>query len=771
MDDTELLKILKEEEQDATSYYDSEFAAAQAEAMKRFFGELYGDEVEGRSKIVTHDVEDTINSIMPHLMRTFLSSDELVTVSSESEPDEKDTEPEEPMKPGELPDSMQMEEQPSLKGDEIEGADTKNAGEYLTHIFFKDNPGKQIIYDFAFDGLLQRIGCIKVGWEDPQPNPPKTIEGLGVEQAMKYAEDPEYEILGQSASEDGLTYTLELRHTPRVGRCCIENVAPEEVAFSRHAKAPATADYIRRKREVWVAEIIKQYPDKRAELESPDRSWNQGTDDLEVETDARRLARNPDQSADYRKPGDHYRRRKAHLIEEDIRVDFDGDGTVELRHVKRLGDVILENEMIERSDLFFWSPIRIPHRLAGRSVADTTIDFQRVRTVLTRRALDSLAQSLTQQKVVNTTMVGPDDIDGLLDNDIGHVVRAKGDARMALAPIETPDVSGQALTWLEYTDQKQEQASGATRQNQGIDPKALTKTASGMDMLQSAGLTRIEMYATWLGDAVEQVFRHILHLVCAHQDQPRIVKIQGRPIEIDPRKWSDEMSVTVHVGQSGETRERKLFNLNMIKQTQEQILLQAGSSNPLVTLAEYRTTLQRMVETMGFKDASAFFREIPDDYKPPDPGPDPKMAEVQSKMQLEQAKAQSDAQLNAAKLQAEQQMKAQDAQMRQQISAAELQHKAQMAEVDAQLQERIAAQKAQSEYQIAQMRIQSETQLAMQRMSAEMELARWKATEEMKLAREKMKLDAKSKGVKSSSPNGSSGDGIDTFRPGGSLDA
>jgi len=762
MDDTELLKILKEEERDAASYYDTEFAHAQALAMKAYNGEKYGDEVEGRSSIVTHDVEDTINWIMPHLMRTFLSSDELVTVSSDSEPDEK----EDAAAEGEAP------EQPAPEGYDDQAADTKCIGEYLTHVFFKDNPGEQIIHDFAFDGMLQRVGVIKVTWKDPEPKPPKTIEGLPVEQLAKYVNDPEYEILSQ-ASEDGQTYTIEVRHKPKMGRVVIENVPPEEVAFSRRARSAKDSDYLRRKREVYVSEIAAQYPDKKAELQSPDKAWNNGAEDVEVTTDERRTARFRDGATDDGKPGEHDRRRKGWLIEEDVRIDYDGDGIVELRHVKRLGDVILENEAVDRTELVFWSPIRIPHRLAGRSIADTMIDFQRIRTVLTRRALDSLAQSLTSQKAVNTQAVGADDIDALLDNDIGHVVRVKGDVRTAIMPIDTPDVSGQALTWLEYTDQKQEQASGATRHNQGIDPKGLTKTASGMDMLQSAGMTRVESYARWLGLALEEAFDHILRLICAHQDQPRLIKIKGKPIPIDPRLWSDEMSVTVHVGLGGESRERKLFNLNLVKQTQQDILLQAGPSNPLVTLAEYRTTLQRMVETMGFKDASAFFKEIPENYQPPEPGPDPKLAEAQAKMQMEQAKAQQDAQLQAARLQSEQQMKQAEFQAKQQMAAAELQAKNDQAQVDAQLQREIAAQKAASEYQIAQMRIAAEQDIAAQRMAAEMDLARWKATQEFALAREKMKMEAK---FKAKAANGSSadvgdGDGIDSYRPGGSLSA
>ena len=84
MDDRDLIAILSAEEVDASSYYTSELAKEQAEALDRYFAKPYGDEVEGRSKVCTHDVEDTINWVMPDLMRVFLQSDDLVTVHDDT---------------------------------------------------------------------------------------------------------------------------------------------------------------------------------------------------------------------------------------------------------------------------------------------------------------------------------------------------------------------------------------------------------------------------------------------------------------------------------------------------------------------------------------------------------------------------------------------------------------------------------------------------------------------------------------------------------------
>lgn len=664
-----LLKILKDEEADAASYYDSELAAAQTEAMDRFHAKPFGDEIEGRSKVVTHDVEDTINWIMPKLMRAFMEADELISVEDPKSDD---------------------------------AGSTKCAADYLKHIFFKDNDGETELYDYCFDALLQRLGVFRVGWQDPQPKPPRTLEGVPIEILQKYLEDPEYEILEQEPSEDQTSFSLKVQHTPKMGRVVVECLPPEECAFSRRASSGRKADYFRWKREVFLADLLREFPDKKHDL-APDGTTPRNDETQDVASDGRENARFPDESSTRFEGGkEHTGRRKVNLVEECIRVDFDGDGITELRHVKRVGDVILENIEVERSEFHVWTPIRVAHRMAGRSLTDTILDLQRIRTVILRNTLDSMSQSLVPRTAVNTQMMTDDTVASLLDADIGGVITVNGDVRSAVQPFVTPDLSSQGLVMLEYMDQRVETATGVTRHSQGLRPEAITDTKGGIEALQGAATERIELIARWLAKGLQEVFESILHLVSSHQDQPRIVKIKGKPMPIDPRLWSDEMSVDVSVGMATENRQMRIMNLSVIKQTQAEIIQLAGPENPICGVPEYRTTCAMLAEQMGMKAPERFFKEIPEGYQPPPPQPDPKVAEAQAKMQLEAQKAQQAAQLDQAKLQADQQLQA---------------HKINS-------ERELALIKAQSERQIAEIRIASEAQIARERMAMEMELDR-----------------------------------------------
>ena len=111
-------------------------------------------------------------------------------------------------------------------------------------------------------------------------------------------------------------------------------------------------------------------------------------------------------------------------------------------------------------------------------------------------------------------------------------------------------------------------------------------------------------------------------------------------------------------------------------QKQEQILLQLGAENPLVSLEQYRNTLAELAGLAGFKDASRFFKNPAD--MPPQPQQPPQPSEAQIKMQLEQQKMEADIQLQKQKQDAELQLKREELQMKMEIRKEELRYEAQL---------------------------------------------------------------------------------------------
>ncbi len=78
IDDAQLRSICEAEIRSATGYSDGELASERAIAMNRYLGQPRGDEVDGRSQVVTREILDAVEWLKPSLMRIFASADNIV---------------------------------------------------------------------------------------------------------------------------------------------------------------------------------------------------------------------------------------------------------------------------------------------------------------------------------------------------------------------------------------------------------------------------------------------------------------------------------------------------------------------------------------------------------------------------------------------------------------------------------------------------------------------------------------------------------------------
>ena len=84
MDDYQLNSIVSSEIRDSLNHFDQEFSQERIRAMDFYLGEPMGNEVEGRSQVVSTEVSDTIEAIMPNLMRVFTANDKYVRFNDRS---------------------------------------------------------------------------------------------------------------------------------------------------------------------------------------------------------------------------------------------------------------------------------------------------------------------------------------------------------------------------------------------------------------------------------------------------------------------------------------------------------------------------------------------------------------------------------------------------------------------------------------------------------------------------------------------------------------
>lgn len=604
MSDEELQAIVAGEIDDAADYIDNTVSTERAYATDYYWGRPFGNEEDGRSQVVSYDVRDTVQAIMPSLMRVFFAGDNVVEFVPQGPEDE---------------------------------AAARQATDYVNYIVQRDNPGFRVFYAAFKDALIRKAGIIKYWWEATPQVETWELSGLDDGALAVVMADPEVSVqvlASEMVPPAGpALHAVRCSRVRRNGRVRVEAVPPEEFLIDRRAKSIADATFVAHRSTVPAGDLIALGYDPALVEE-----FAESADVLD--TNVERLARNEDATVNLGSRGDEAMKLVLYT-EAWVRVDYDGDGMPELRRVCTMGPGhrIVANQPASFRPFVDLCPDPEPHTFFGMSIADVTMDLQRIKSSILRNMLDSLAQSIHPRMAAVEGQVNMDD---LLNTEVGGVVRMRQPGMVQ--PLETPFVGQQAFPVLAYMDEIRENRTGITKAAAGLDADALQSTTkAAVAATITAAQQRIELIARLFAEGgISDLFRGILKLVTAHQDRERVVRLKNRWVAVDPRPWNADMDVTVNVGIGSGTTEEKLMFLSAVAARQEGIIQSLGPVNPLAGLPQYRNTLARMMELAGYRDASQFFGDPslapPVPPAPPTPPPaDPNVLLAQA--QTEQIRA------------------------------------------------------------------------------------------------------------------------------------
>jgi hypothetical protein len=613
LSEEEILNRCQLEIDNAIGYLETETVAQRAEAMEYYLRKPYGNEVEGRSAVVTGEVAEAIDGALPQLIRVFTSNEDAVQF--------------EPVRDGDEPLAEQ-------------------ASDMANWVFYKDNDGFLILHNWFKDALLQKVGIVKAYWSEKKDITKEKYKGLTDDELTMLLMDGKFEVVAQQTDTtigmDGLAYSthnITIQRTDDNSRVVIENVPPEEFLISKDARTIADSPFVAHRRMVDRGDLVAMGFSKEVVERIP------AGDRLEYSPE--RLARyDRDELPDYAITND------VEVFECYIKIDTDGDGIPEMRKVMFAGNEILSNEECDYVPFHSLCPIPIPHLFFGQSLADRTMDIQIEKSTILRQMLDNLY--LTNNYRVGA-VEGQVNLDDLLTSTAGGVVRMKNPN--AIVPLTVQSTAGQSFPMMEYLDASMAKRTGVSDMQQGLDPNVLqnvSATAVAAMTTQSAG--KLELMARIFAETgVKSLFKGILQLLCKYQNQPRTVRMRGQWVNYDPREWSNQYDVTINVGLGNGNRQEQIAMLQMILAKQEEIIGKYGANNPLVTVTQYRKTLGRMIEMAGFKDTTAFINEITPEVEQQiaeaasQPPADPTAEAARLYAQIEQSKAELKAQTDAAK--------------------------------------------------------------------------------------------------------------------------
>lgn len=666
---------------EAQDFISSKLAQDRITATDYYKGRTFGTEEEGRSNVVLTEVRDTVRAILPSLMRVFTGPERYVEFRPRGQTDE--------------PMAQQMTD-------------------YINLILLEDNDGFNVLYSAFKDALVRRTGVMKWWNETAEQRESTAYSGLTEEQLLALAQDKAVELSPPEPGPAGWSTTVT-----RVGqrqRIRVAAVPPEEVYWNETARDFETATIVGHTREVPLHELIAMGYDKKqlTPLAGKTGTLTDGTS----EEDARRFDAGGVATEEERDEATLPVRYDEVYVE----LQLEEGGPVQLCKVCMAGDtheLLADPVPVSHRPFTMFCPDPEPHTLVGLSIYDDVAHVQRIKSYIMRGVLDSLELSLNPATEV---VEGAVNLKDLMNPEVGRVVRVTAPGMMREVRHSFAGADGLAV--MQYVDQIKENATGQSKAAAGLDADALqSSTKAAVAATLSAAQQRVEMIARVFAElGMKPLFKGLLRTVIEHQDAPRIVRLRGRYVEVDPRAWDASMDVVVNVALGGGMAEERMATLAGIAAKQEQILQTLGPVNPLVKVSQYRNTLARMVELAGFRNAAEFFQEI-----------DP-----QQEQQMEQASANAPQQdPNAALAQAE----TAKAQINAQVQMAKLQQDGQLEQMKLQMN----AQQQQQQLELETQRLAADIALRTKELELKYGTAMDRELIQASVAQEKSQIDAMTK--------------------------
>src|SRR5579864_6798789 len=567
------------------------------------FGDIldgqYNDKYQNKSTFVSTDVRDAILSILPSLIRIFAASEKVVHIVPR-------TQQEEPI--------------------------AEQATNYVNYTFWQDNPGFLILYGAFKDAMTVKTGFVKWWTDDNVQTSYKTFVNCNQMQIQLLLQESPGARVVQATPVDqqtGLFPEVVIEYEVSKPIIKVAGVPPEEMRIDRYARSLSRSRIMGYDRDMCANYIQTQ-------------DIHDFTMEAQLRNEGRGMSTRIGDGVMY---GEWY-----------IWVDKDGTGSTQLRYICTMGEdhAIVNDESANRPKFACFSVDPISHTIVGDSIADLTLDMQRIKTNMFRGVLDSLSEHINPKMAVNELMTNLDDA---MNDDLGAIIRTRGDPSTAVAYTATPFVGQEALPVIQLLNEVLQRRTGLSDAAKGLDPKALqSSTMIGVDAIISGAQERIELIARVLAETgYKDLFQGLYNEICENPNPPRMLKVNGSYQTFDPSTFDATMGVEINPTMGKGTDVTRMMALTQIKQDQQTLVSQMGLNNPICGIPEMLNTVTDMLELLNIKNVSRYFK-MPDPQtlqamqsapKEPDP------MTVAAKAQFEKVKADSAAKIGQHNLEAD----------------------------------------------------------------------------------------------------------------------
>ncbi len=576
MTERELAAILSEAENQA-AIYSGEFSKENTKYLSAYLGNKTGDfaAIPNQSSIVSTDIADVVEADMPALARIFLGSGNVITFEPNTEIEA-----------------------------EVQEAEDKT--KYVDWVIRNQPESFQLIHNWLKDAEIQKNGVVKYFVDEKKTVNEEQFTGVdfaeltAIKESLTGPDVTKIEITEQEETSPGI-WDLSFKVTLEEKKICIINIPPESFLITRNAKsvddAELVGDRVRKTRGELLAEGFKRKLIDQLSTVDEDEKTNSNI----------RAIRNDDQGGDNEDDAiNNWASQNVEISDLYVKIDFDGDGIAERRHVMMSGNKVLVNDYFDHVPYASLSAILMPHKAIGRSRAEITYPTQLQKTALVRGVNDNIYMVNNPRNVVHPDV----DLDDMLTVRTNGIVRLEEDTQItpqqAVFPLQIPYIGDKALQVIQYVDQARAQTTGALLANQGLDAdKIMQETATRFEGVKDASDAKMELIArNYAETGFRKLYEGVAWLASKFQDTDAEFRVLGRAMVVNPKTWRYKHHIQTNVGLGAGDNEKLVTSLQGIYAIQSQ-LIQQGST--LSDESDVYNTLKRITDGLGLPRVDEFF--------------------------------------------------------------------------------------------------------------------------------------------------------------------
>ena len=446
----------------------------------------------------------------------------------------------------------------------------QDASDVVNYCVFKKNDGWTLLNTWIKASLLWKNSIIRWDYVEDFKYDYEEFEEISQESLDEKLGEPDVEIAGDlliSSRSDGIYYTdVRLKKKIDKSRVKIENIPQEGFRISRDATSLDDATFVGIELELTRSEIRSEYPDMAKEISD----WDDlGDEHWSTEYSAEIAARKEvtGQSYHSHSSSDDYATLEASqvvtLTECWIKVDRDGDGIAELKHIIIAGDHVLFEEDVDTIALASICPFEVPYEFYGLSVADMTRSSTLASTAILRGFVENTYLTNYSPRLADPNVV---DFSALQNMKPKDIIATNGAPQGAVAMLQPETISTGTVPLLQHLQVHKEQATGMSKAAQGLNDELYVSgnSETKLAMTQTAAQKRIQHIARIFAETgFKRLAAGVYSTMRKNMKKTMTPNYTGvyANVDIDKLPAHMDMSVDVDLGENSNANKRSKLTM------------------------------------------------------------------------------------------------------------------------------------------------------------------------------------------------------------------